>query len=183
MLSVKNLFFVIFVICIGISNNLFASNYVGLSVTSIDYTNSDSENFDLGTTNIILGKDLNDTVSAEFRYGMNTFKDTKTLGDNDVSSSPHQFYGMYVKFTGQFTNELSPYFLIGHTFSTIKVSSESRTSDESTTSEISDSDFSYGAGLSYSRDESSSFNLEYNVFGEIENVRIKGFSLGFKKNL
>ncbi|WP_067517054.1 outer membrane beta-barrel protein [Endozoicomonas ascidiicola] len=142
-----------------VSQFVNADFYVGMEYAELD-VDYQSESRDIGTISVIGGTPIKDYLVIEARAGIGT--------DSDSNKDIDLLYGVYGKL-GRVIGRFYPYALFGYT-------QVKGTDDDE---QISESDTSYGAGVSYQVSDKTSVSLNYMKHIDDNELSIDGASLQF----
>lgn len=173
MQKLKSLAAIMCYFTIGFSSQVFGSNYLGLNFSSIDYIENNTETFDIAAASFVLGKSLNNNLSVELRYILGHLDDTNNISGDNVTVEVKKSNAVFFKYAVD-SGGLYPYLIMGQTNTSLNAYMSSGDSN------LTVSDFSYGAGLEFGKNNSSSFNVEYLRLLDTGDITINAFSAGFK---
>lgn len=141
--------------------------YLGAGYAILDYQdNSFSGNGELDGLLLRGGFQLDENLAVEARFG-NGVSDDKV---NGVKLELKDFAGGYVKWGAPTRSGLYPYVMVGCTHSRVEIDGDSS----------SRTDFSYGAGLSYSVNQSISADIDYMKYIDKNGSDMGGVMLGIQ---
>ena len=149
--------------------------YFGASVNFLDI-GSDGDDVSINTLVGTLGKNVNENLSAEFRFGFGLSSDSVDVFGTEVDIDLNNMYGVYLKGKLPMSDSFVPYAVIGYSRGELEASAMGISASES------ESDVSFGFGFDYKTSESFSVNFEYINYLDKDGTEVDGFGIGFAKS-
>ena len=157
------------------TSTVCAETYLGGNVAILDYSEVGvPEDASLTTLYGRLGTSLNENFSAEIRVGFGLGDDTIDVFGLPVDVELKNFFGGYL-LAGFDAGAFYPCAILGYTRSELEASAFGISASET------ESDASFGFGADFYLSRTSSLNLEYMNYIDVDSVEIYGFGIGLSQ--
>lgn len=150
--------------------------YVGGSMSFMNYSEAYYDDASLTSLTAIFGKQYNENLAGEFRFGFGLGGDTVNADGFNIDLKLKNMMGAYLKAGAPTSGKLYPYAMIGFTRAELEASVLGYSVSDD------DSSLSFGLGVDYQATQAVKVSAEYMNYLSGDYYDINGFALSLSKS-